>query len=120
MQEQEKQEGCIFCKIASKEISAEIVEESDNFIAFLDASPASEGHTLISPKKHFTNIMDLPSDLGSEMVDIIKRVAEKRLRDGAEGFNLIMNNFPAAGQVVMHAHFHIIPRKKGVKVNLRV
>ena len=116
-EEENKEEECIFCKIARKEIKTEIVEESDNFIAFPDAKPIVLGHTLIIPKKHFVNILDLPSALGSGLVDIIKRVAEKRIRGGAEGFNLSMNNFPAAGQVVMHAHVHLIPRKKGDKEN---
>ena len=104
---------CIFCKIAKKEISSEIIFENDNFIAFLDANQKVLGHTLIVPKKHFVNILDLPSNLASEMFDLIKKIAEKRLKEGYEGFNLVMNNFPAAGQAVMHTHVHLIPRKKG-------
>lgn len=103
---------CIFCKIARKEIKAEIVEESDNFIVFPDVHPKVKGHILIIPKKHFVNIMDLPSDLASELFDLIKRIAQKKLREGFEGFNLIMNNGSCAGQVVMHAHIHFLPRKK--------
>lgn len=110
---------CIFCKIARGEIPTEIIEESKNFIAFPDANPIIKGHTLIVPKKHFVNLMDLPSDLGSELVDVVKRVAEKKLREKFEGFNLIMNNFEAAGQVVRHAHLHLIPRKKGDNVKFK-
>ncbi len=110
---------CIFCRIARKEVKVEVIEESENFLAFPDANPISEGHTLIIPKKHFANIMDLPSDLGSEIVGLIKRVAEKRIKEGAEGFNLLMNNFEAAGQVILHAHLHLIPRKKGDKIRLK-
>jgi len=113
------EEECIFCKIARREIKTEIVDESENFIAFPDANPIAEGHTLIVPKRHFTNLMDLPSDLGSELIDMVKRVSEKKMKEGFEGFNLVMNNFPAAGQVVMHAHIHLIPRKKDDGVRLR-
>ena len=111
---------CIFCKIARKEVKVEIIEENANFLAFPDAHPRTKGHTLIIPKKHFVNIMDLPSDLACEMVDLAKKIAGKRLKEGAEGFNLVMNNFPAAGQVVMHAHLHLIPRRKndGFKIAL--
>ena len=109
------EKDCVFCKIARGEIPVKLVYESDNFLAFPDAHPKVPGHILIVPKKHFTNIVDLPSDLGSELIDMIKKVAEKRLKEGAEGFNLIMNNFPAAGQLVMHAHLHFLPRKKGDK-----
>ena len=110
---------CIFCKIAKKEIKAEIVEESENFVAFPDSNPIGKGHTLIIPKKHFVNVMDLPVDLTSEMIDVVKRVAEKKLKQGFEGFNLVMNNFEAAGQIVMHAHLHLLPRKKGDNIKLR-
>lgn len=106
-------QDCIFCKIARKKIPVEFVEETENFVAFPDAKPRTKGHTLIIPKKHFVNFLDMPSDLGSELSDIIKKVAEKRLKQGAKGFNIVMNNFPDAGQVVMHAHMHIIPRISG-------
>ncbi len=106
------QDSCIFCQIAKKKIKADVVYESDNFLAFPDAHPKVLGHTLIVPKKHFTNIVDLPSDLGSELLDVIKRIFKIKK---CEGFNLIMNNFPAAGQLVMHAHLHFLPRKKGDK-----
>lgn len=112
-------EDCIFCKIANKQVEVEIIEKSENFIAFPDAHPIVKGHTLIVPKKHFVNIIDLPSDLGSELLDVIKRIFEIRSKEGCEGFNLIMNNFPAAGQLVMHAHLHFIPRKKGDRVKFK-
>lgn len=106
-------EDCIFCKIAKGEIKVERIYETDNFLAFPDANPKVKGHTLIIPKKHFVNIIDLPSDLAGEMVDVVKKVVEMSLREGAEGFNLLMNNFEVAGQLVMHAHIHLLPRKKG-------
>lgn len=109
------EENCIFCKIANKKIKTEIIEESENFLCFPDAHPKTEGHCLIIPKKHFASIMDLPSLFGSELLGIIKKVAEKRLKQGNNGFNLAINNGEAAGQVVMHAHFHLIPRKQGEK-----
>ena len=102
---------CIFCKIARKEIPAEIVLETGNFIAMPDIHPKVKGHTLILPKKHFTSLIDMPSSLGSELLDIIKKVFELKVKEGAEGFNIVMNNLPAAGQIVMHAHLHLLPRK---------
>ena len=111
---------CIFCKMAKKEVKVEIIEESENFFVFPDANPVGPGHTLIVPKKHFVNIMDLPSDLAEEMIDVVKRVAEKKLKEGFEGFNLVMNNFEAAGQAVMHAHLHLVPRKKGDNVKVSI
>ena len=106
-------EDCLFCKIALKEIPVKIIYESDNFIAFPDANPKVDGHLLIISKNHYVNIMDMPATLGQELVDTIKKVAGIMLKQGAEGFNVIQNNFPAAGQIVMHAHIHLLPRKKG-------
>ena len=108
---------CIFCRIASGEIPAEIVYESNNFIAFPDAHPKCKGHTLIIPKKHFTNILDLPDSSGSELIETIKKVATIRLKQGAGGFNIIINTGKEAGQVVMHLHVHLLPRKKNENVN---
>jgi histidine triad (HIT) family protein len=105
---------CTFCKIARKEIPAKFIDETNNFIAILDANPKAEGHTLIIPKKHYVTILDIPSTLAQEMHKLIKtmgsEILEKKLGDG---FNLIMNNLTPAGQVVMHAHLHVIPRKEG-------
>lgn len=110
---------CIFCKIARKEIPCEIVYESKNFLAFPDKNPVAKGHTLIIPKKHFTNLIEMPDTLGGELVEVIKKVAEIRFKQGAEGFNLIMNTGEAAGQVVMHVHIHLVPRRKGEKVRFK-
>ena len=109
---------CVFCKIVSGEIPCEKIWEDDNFVCFPDANPKVEGHCLIISKAHFVNIMDLPASLGGEFVDVIKRVAEIKFKEGAEGFNLVMNNFECAGQVVNHAHVHLLPRKKGDGFNL--
>ena len=105
-------EECIFCKIARGEIKVEKIYESENFLAFPDANPKVEGHTLIIPKKHFVNILDMPISLSQELIEAVKRVAEIKLKEGAESFNLAMNNGREAGQVIMHAHIHILPRKK--------
>lgn len=113
-------EDCIFCKIARKEIKTEIVLETSNFIAFPDANPKTKGHTLIIPKKHFSNIIDMPDSFGPEFLEAVKKVAELRLREGADGFNLINNCGKAAGQIVMHVHFHFLPRRKTNKVDFGI
>ena len=117
--EKEKKEECIFCKIARREIKQEIIEETDNFMAFPDANPRTKGHTLVIPKRHFVNMLDMPASLGNELLDVIKRVADRRIREGAEGFNVVNNNFPVAGQVVMHLHVHILPRYKSDDFKVR-
>ena len=112
---------CIFCRIARKEIKADIVYEDDSFIAFLDINPDVEGHTLVLPKKHFTTLLDMPNTLGNEMLEAIKKVSLKLIKDGkAEGFNVIFNNYKLAGQEVPHVHAHIIPRKKDDGMKLKM
>ena len=105
--------NCIFCKIVNKKVEGEIVKENKDFIALRDSNPVSEGHTLIIPKKHYENLMDMPEKLmGSGLKlakDVAKDLIDKKL---ATGFNIVMNNFEAGGQEVFHAHIHVIPRKK--------
>ncbi len=114
-------EDCIFCKIVKGEIPSNKVYEDDNFIGFLDINPKAEGHTIIIPKKHFRNLIDMPASLGNEMIEAIKNVSLKLIDEGkAEGFNMVINNEPAAGQVVFHVHAHILPRKKDDGLDLLV
>lgn len=108
-----KNENCVFCKIAKKEISAKFIDETNNFIAILDANPRAEGHTLVIPKKHYVTVLDIPNNLAEEMLKLIKKISSQIIeKKQGDGFNIIMNNLPPAGQVVMHAHIHIIPRKE--------
>ncbi len=108
-----KPKDCIFCKIARKEIKMKVLKESDNFMAFPDANPKTEGHTLIIPKKHFVTLLDIPSNKGNELIKMLKDIASELLEEKkGDGFNIIMNNLAPAGQVVFHAHVHIVPRKE--------
>ncbi|MAG37799.1 HIT family protein [Candidatus Pacearchaeota archaeon] len=107
-------ENCIFCKIVKGEISAEKVLEGDSFIAIKDANPVMEEHTLVIPKQHWVTLLDIPNKFGNELLEFTKKVAEKLMDSGvADGFNVVMNNLEVAGQVVKHAHIHLIPRKEG-------
>ena len=108
------EKDCIFCKIAKKEIPANVVYENEKVISFLDIRPISKGHTLVIPKGHFVDMLDTPEDVICEVAAAAKKVAAAVARAvGADGFNLGMSNKPAAGQDVMHAHMHIMPRFKG-------
>ena len=107
-------DNCIFCKIIRKELKGSIKLETNNFIAMLDAHPKAIGHTLIIPKKHYVTILDIPDKLAEEMLNLTKKVASNILEEKeGDGFNIIMNNLQPAGQAVMHAHLHLIPRKEG-------
>jgi len=103
--------SCIFCQIAAGRAKAERLLETERVLAFLDIAPVHYGHTLVIPKQHFENFFDLPDDLWLEMGQVSRKVALALRRQlYAQGINLGMNNLPAAGQVVFHAHLHVIPR----------
>lgn len=105
--------NCIFCKIVKGEIPCAKVYEDDETIAFLDIAPASPqgGHTLVLPKRHYELFTEVPEkELGS-LTSSIKKVTAALLKI-SEGVNILQNNKSAAGQVVSHVHFHIIPRYK--------
>ncbi|MBU2109701.1 HIT family protein [Patescibacteria group bacterium] len=102
---------CIFCKIAKGEIPADKVYEDKNCLAFLDITPINPGHVLLIPKEHYENLYDLPDEELKNLAPIIKKLAVA-IKKGvnAEGINIGMNNERPAGQLVPHAHFHIMPR----------
>jgi histidine triad (HIT) family protein len=87
------------------------VLETPEVLAFLDIAPVNYGHTLVIPKAHYQNLLELPDGLWTAMGQVCRRVAQA-LQETlfAQGFNIGMNNFEAAGQVVFHAHLHVIPR----------
>lgn len=107
-------QDCIFCKVIKGELPSKKIYEDDNFIAILDTTPIAEGHTLLIPKKHFRNLLDLPSTMGTELLDAIKKVSLDLIKEyKADGINVGVNNEESAGQVVFHTHVHLLPRKKG-------
>ncbi len=109
-------ENCIFCMIANHDIPGKIIYEDDICMAFLDLSQATDGHTLVIPKKHFTHFLEVDQNILSHMMKITQDIA-KKLEDklNCKGFNIITNMNEVAGQTVHHFHIHIIPRYKEVE-----
>jgi histidine triad (HIT) family protein len=108
-------EDCIFCKIANREIPTEkFIYEDENFVAFSDANPRCEGHTLVIPKKHFKNLLELDDETSAKYISVLKKVGKILMEKyNAPAFNVFLNNGKEAGQAVWHTHFHILPRKEG-------
>ncbi len=102
---------CIFCKLANGEIPTATLYEDDDFRVILDQGPATKGHALILPKKHYANIYELPEELAARVMVLAKRMAGTMTEAlNCDGFNLVQNNGEAAGQTVFHFHMHLIPR----------
>ncbi|MFA5060737.1 MAG: HIT family protein [Candidatus Pacearchaeota archaeon] len=112
---------CIFCKIVEGGIKSEKVFESENFIVIKDANPKVKGHSLVIPKEHIETFFELPESLYGELIRVAKKSAEILGNEGSStGFNFIVNNGASAGQIIHHAHLHILPRKEsdGFRVNV--
>lgn len=104
-------ENCIFCKIANKEIPGKIVYEDDLCLAFLDLSQTTNGHTLVVPKTHYQNILDVDKEVLSHLIKVTKKLTNQIITNlDAKGANVLTNANEVVGQTVMHFHIHIIPR----------
>jgi histidine triad (HIT) family protein len=102
---------CIFCKIIAGEIPSRKIYEDELVYAFMDIGPINYGHTLVIPKAHHTSAATIPEATAGRMFRVGARigVAQKRALD-ADAFNLHLADGACAGQVVMHAHLHVVPR----------
>ena len=114
-----KDDNCIFCKLANKDIPTNIIYEDEKFTVILDASPATKGHALILPKNHAANIYELPDEDAADIFVLAKKLATKMTEIlHCDGFNIVQNNGEVAGQTVFHFHMHIIPRYENDTVNI--
>lgn len=112
--------SCIFCRIASGEIPSLRVFESSDAVAFLDIAPLAPGHTLLVPRAHYENLLDVPPDALAQLTRPLPRLARAILNaTGATGLNLLQNTGASSGQAVFHVHFHLIPRREGDKLGFR-
>ncbi len=110
---------CIFCKIVAGELPAELVDEDERTVAFMDISPATRGHALVVPRRHARDLLEIePDELAATLLAAqrVARRAHERLR--ADGVNLINSCGRAAWQTVYHFHVHVIPRYAGDPLKL--
>jgi len=102
---------CLFCNILKKTIPTDFVYEDEHIAAFLDIRPTKKGHTLVIPKKHSNTFLETDSEVLSHIVRGVQKVAHAAVQAvDAEGCNITINNGEAAGQIIFHLHWHIIPR----------
>ncbi len=111
--------SCIFCKIAEGEVESWIVYEDELVKAFFDINPASEGHTLIIPKKHYENIYEIPENVLERIIIVTKKLAiiYKKALD-VKAVNILHASGKEAQQDVFHFHIHLVPRYKNDRLNL--
>ncbi len=111
-------EDCIFCKILKGESPSYKIYEDDKAYAFLDISCDSIGHTLVIPKKHFTNALDCDAEYLQAVMSAVQKISRHYVNDcGFTGVNILNASGASAQQSVFHLHFHIIPRKENDGLN---
>lgn len=107
-------EDCLFCRIIEGKVPSEKVYEDTAVFAFLDVFPASEGHTLVAPKKHFSKFTDMDAESVASLFEATRKItAAIEEAFSAEGSNIGINDGKVAGQEVPHVHVHVIPRRRG-------
>lgn len=107
-------DGCIFCRIAAKEIPASVVYEDDEMLAFDDINPKAPVHVLIIPKEHFASLNELPDgrqDLLGRLLTKACAVAEAK-GIAQSGYRVVLNTARDSGQDVLHLHVHILGGRK--------
>ena len=104
-------DSCVFCALVTKQIPSAIVLESETSLAFLDNSPIAPYHTLVIPKAHYVDIIDVPLPVLQDVTELIHQVCQlysKKL--SINSYQIFNNAGPHSSQSVWHLHFHILPR----------
>jgi len=102
--------SCLFCKIAAREIPADVVRASDRLLAFRDTNPQAPTHILIIPKEHIGSIAEIEERHGGLLADVAQAATQLARAEGIDqsGWRLVTNVGPDAGQSVFHLHFHLL------------
>jgi histidine triad (HIT) family protein len=110
MTEMGQASDCLFCRIAAKEISADIVHLSDGVVAFRDIHPKAPTHILIIPREHIESAADVADDHADVLAEIFATAAHLARTEGIDrtGWRLVTNVGADAGQSVAHLHFHLL------------
>ncbi|HEQ1257584.1 TPA: HIT family protein [Streptococcus pyogenes] len=104
-------ENCIFCSIIQGDTPSSKVYEDEQVLAFLDISQTTKGHTLVIPKQHVRNLLEMTAETASHLFARIPKITRAiQSATGATAMNIINNNEALAGQTVFHAHVHLVPR----------
>jgi len=114
-------DDCIFCKVLAGEIPAQIVDEDEQTVAFMDINPWTRGHALVIPRRHSTDLLEVPQDdLAATAAGAKRLAARMKERLGCDGVNLVNSCGAAAWQTIFHFHVHVIPRYEDDPLQLPV
>ncbi|MHB8395590.1 MAG: HIT family protein [Thermoplasmataceae archaeon] len=112
-------EECVFCRIIQKELPSFEIYSDSYVLAILDINPVSEGHTLVIPRNHSDNLLDVDPVIFGKMMDRARIISGSMVKSGfAEGTNIFIANGTGAEQTIPHLHVHLVPRRKGDGIEL--
>jgi len=102
--------SCLFCKIAAREIPADVIRASERLMAFRDTNPQAPTHILIIPKEHIRSLAEIGDGHGDLLADVAQAATQLARAEGIDksGWRLVTNVGPGAGQSVFHLHFHLL------------
>ena len=104
----------LFSKIIVGELPAQFVFKDPLWVAFLDIKPTAPGHVLLVPRVEVQFVAELPAEHLDSIGGYIARVVTAvKAATACDAVNVVLNDGPAAGQLIPHAHFHVIPRTSG-------
>ncbi len=104
----ERPADCLFCKILAREVPADVLHEDEHVLAFRDIRPQAPFHALVIPKRHLATLNDFSADdaeLAGRLLLTGQRLAAEH---GLPGYRVAMNVNREGGQVVFHAHLHVL------------
>ena len=106
----EQTTDCLFCRIVSGEVPADLVAQGDDWIAFRDVAPQAPTHVLIIPRTHIESVADFDQESGELAGRLLLAAAEtaRSLGVSDDGYRLVTNRGIRAGQSVFHLHFHLL------------
>ncbi len=101
---------CLFCKIAAGEITADVVQEGDDWVAFRDISPQAPTHILIIPREHIATLNEAGQDKAELLGRLFLAAKEIAADEGVaeDGYRTVLNCNAGAGQSVFHVHVHLL------------
>ncbi|MBA9006902.1 MULTISPECIES: histidine triad nucleotide-binding protein [Thermomonospora] len=101
---------CLFCKIVSGEVPAQIVRESERVVAFRDINPQAPTHVLVIPREHHVNVAALAGADAALLGEVLAEAHRVAVDEGVadSGYRVVFNTGPGAGQTVFHVHAHVL------------
>jgi histidine triad (HIT) family protein len=100
---------CLFCRIAKREIQADVVLEREDVLAFRDINPQAPTHVLVIPKEHVASLAAIDERHDRLLASLVGAVNQVARQDGVvDGFRVVSNTGAAAGQSVDHLHLHVL------------